>query len=32
VMGFTLVAGISFALLNVLVDIIQAAIDPRGAA
>jgi peptide/nickel transport system permease protein len=32
VMGVTLCVGALFALLNLLVDILQAAIDPRGAA
>lgn len=30
VMGFTLLAGTMFAILNVLVDIVQVIIDPRG--
>jgi peptide/nickel transport system permease protein len=32
VMGVTLCVGALFAVLNLLVDILQAAIDPRGAA
>ncbi|MEQ1954037.1 ABC transporter permease [Mesorhizobium sp. CN2-181] len=32
VMGLTLCVGALFAVLNLLVDILQAAIDPRGAA
>ena len=32
IMGFTLLTGGLFAILNVLVDMLQAAIDPRGAA
>jgi peptide/nickel transport system permease protein len=31
VMGFTLFAGAIFVLVNLLVDLLQAAIDPRGA-
>ncbi|MEZ2405485.1 peptide/nickel transport system permease protein [Bosea sp. OAE752] len=32
VMGFTLCTGALFVLINLLVDMLQAAIDPRGAA
>jgi peptide/nickel transport system permease protein len=32
VMGFTLVAGGLFAVLNIMVDVLQAVIDPRGIA
>jgi peptide/nickel transport system permease protein len=32
VMGFTLCIGTLFVLINLLVDLLQAAIDPRGAA
>jgi peptide/nickel transport system permease protein len=31
-MGFTLCTGALFILVNLLVDMLQAAIDPRGAA
>ena len=32
IMGVTLCTGALFAILNVLVDMVQSAIDPRGAA
>jgi peptide/nickel transport system permease protein len=32
VMGFTLYAGVVFILVNLLVDLVHAVIDPRGAS